>query len=80
MPNLFVYIDNGAGKNRKVLDLSSYSLSKDQKEALLGMLAFTGNDYVSAFSRKRKQVCWKLTKDNADFFADIWKARVTRFC
>ena len=52
MPNLFVYVDNGAGKNRKVLDLSSCSLSKAQKEALLGTLAFTGNDYVSSFYGK----------------------------
>ena len=40
---------NGAGKNRKVMDLSFCSLLKDQKKALLGMHAFTGNDYVSSF-------------------------------
>ena len=67
MPNLLVYVDNGAGKNRKVIDLSSCSLSKDQKKALLGMHAFTGNDYVSSFLRKGKQVCWKLIKDSAEF-------------
>ena len=38
MPNLFVYVDNGAGKNRKELNLSSCSLSKDQKETLLAFL------------------------------------------
>ena len=67
MPNLLVYVDNGAGKNRKVMDLSSCNLSKDQKKALLGMHAFTGNDYVSSFLRKGKQVCWKLIKDSAEF-------------
>ena len=57
MPNLPVYVDNGEGKNRKVLDLSSCSLSKDQKKALLGMHAFTshGNDYVSSFYGKRNK-------------------------
>ena len=40
MLNLLAYVDNGAGKNRKVMDLSSCSLSKDQKKALLGMHAF----------------------------------------
>ena len=65
MPNLLVYVETQ--KNRKVMDLSSYSLSKDQKKALFGMHAFTGNDYVSSFLRKGKQVCWKLIKDSAEF-------------
>ena len=64
MPNLIVYVDNRAGKNRKVMDLSSCSLSKDQKKALFGMHAFTGNDYVSSFLQKGKQVCYKLIKDS----------------
>ena len=67
MPNLLVYVDNGAGKNRKVMDLSSCSLSKDQKKALLGMHACSGNDYVSSFLQKGKQVCWKLINDSAEF-------------
>ena len=64
---LLAYVYNGAGKNRKVMDLSSCSLSKYQKRALLGMHAFTGNDYVSSFLRKGKQVCRKLIKDSAEF-------------
>ena len=52
MPNLLVFVDNGADKNRKVMDLSLCSLSKDQKKALLGMHAFTRNDYVSSFLQK----------------------------
>ena len=67
MPDLLVYVDNGASKNRKVMDLSSCSLSKDQKNAFLGMHAFTGNDYVSSFLRKGKQVCWKLVNYSAEF-------------
>ena len=31
------------------------------------MHAFTGNDYVSLFLWKGKQVCWKLIKDSAEF-------------
>ena len=52
MPNLLVYVYDGTGKHKKVMDLSSCSLSKDQEKALLGMHAFTGNDYVSSFLQK----------------------------
>ena len=45
MPNLLVYVDNAAGKNRKVMDLSSCSLSKDQKKALLGMHALITSNH-----------------------------------
>ncbi len=37
MQNVHVYIDNGAGKNRKLLDLTSCNLSCIQKQALLGV-------------------------------------------
>ena len=68
-PNLKIYIDNGIGKQRKMLDLSSCELSSHQKEALLGMHAFTGNDYVSCFFRKGKKACWKLLKESQEFLA-----------
>ena len=49
-----ILIDNGSGKNRKIID------------ALLGMHAFFGNDYVSSFFRKGKLAVWKtVTKNNA---------------
>lgn len=66
-PNLHVYIDNGTGKSRKLLDLAACDLTTIQKQALLGMHAFTGNDYVSSFFRKGKKVCWKIIKDSQEF-------------
>ena len=61
-----ILIDNGSGKNRKIIDVTSSGLSPDQRRALLGMHAFSGNDYVSSFFRKGKLAVWKtVTKNNA---------------
>ena len=62
MPDLSAYVYNGTGKNKKVIDLSSCSLSKDQKKPLLGMHAFTGNDYVSSFLRERETSMLEINK------------------
>eukprot|EP00794_Sanderia_malayensis_P000672 gene671-biopygen976 len=67
IPNLNIYVDNGTGKHRKLLDLTSCDLSCNQKQALLGVHAFSGNDYVSSFMRKGKKVCWNLVKENEEF-------------
>ena len=37
-------------------------LSNQQRQALLSVQTFTGNDYVSLFLRKGKQVCRKMVK------------------
>lgn len=66
-PNLHVYVDNGTGKSRKLLDLTACDLTTIQKQALLGVHAFTGNDYVSSFFRKGKKICWTIVKDSQDF-------------
>ena len=52
--NLKFIIDNGGGKNRRVLDLSKCTLTSLQKKALLGLHSFKGNDYVSSFFSQRK--------------------------
>ena len=36
-------------------------------QALLGMHVFTGNDYVSSFFKKRKEMCWKLFRKYEKF-------------
>ena len=66
MPNLLLYVDNGAGKNRKVMDLSSCSLSKDQKKALLGMYLL---EMITChhFYGKGNKYAGKLIKDSAEF-------------
>ena len=65
--NLRIFMDTGTGKDRKLLDLSACDLSNQQNQALLGVHAFTGNDYVSSFLRRGKKVCWKLVQDNQEF-------------
>ena len=49
-----VLIDNGSGKDRKVIDITSSTLPDEQKKALIGMHTFSGNDYVSSFFQKGK--------------------------
>ena len=44
-----VFIDNGTGKNRKIIEMTSSQLSAEEKKALTGVHAFSGNDYVSSF-------------------------------
>ena len=67
VPKLHIYGDNGTGKQSKLLDLQSCDLSHGQKQALLSVHAFTGNDYVSSFMRKGKKACWNLVKENQEF-------------
>jgi hypothetical protein len=51
--------DYGFGKNRKSIWLDEVDLSSDYYKALIGFHTFTGNDYVSAFFKKGKSLCWK---------------------
>lgn len=72
--NLKVIIDNGSGKSRRLLDLSQCQLTEIQKQALLGIHAFSGNDYVSSFFRKGKKTWWKVVKDDENLlkvFAEL---------
>ena len=50
-----VFLDNGTGKDRKVLDVVSTNITRSHKEALIGVHSFSGNDYVSSFFRKGKK-------------------------
>ena len=64
-----VFVDINTGKNRKVIQLSDVQLSIDEKIALIGFYAFTGNDYDSSFFGKGKQKCWKVLKINYLYLA-----------
>ena len=59
-----VYVDSGTEKHRKFINLSSSCLTDIQKKALLGLHAFTGNDFVSSFFRKGKLISWNIIKKN----------------
>ena len=65
--NITVLIDNGVGKNRKIIDMSSSFLCENKRKALAGMHSFSGNDYVSSFFRKGKKVMWKLILQNEEY-------------
>ena len=62
-----IYVDNGVGKQRKILDITSSTLGIQKKKALLGLHAFSGNDYVSSFFRKGKQAFWKAMSSEEEF-------------
>ena len=67
-----------AGKRRKVLDLSACKLSEKLRKALLGLHSFSGNDYVSSFLRRGKQLCWKYVKNSPQFldlFSSLGESR-----
>ena len=64
--NLTVFLDNGTGKNRKQFQMDNTKLTKLQCQALVGLHAFTGNDYLSSFFRKGKTTWWKLIENDMD--------------
>ena len=53
--NKRVLIDSSTGNSRKIIDMSSTNLTQLQRQTLAGVHAFSGNDYVSCFFRKRKK-------------------------
>ena len=74
-------IDYGNGKNRKAINLADIIMNENEKDALLGFHAFSGNDYISGFFRKDKSSGWKCmakTEKFVQLFADLrksWKIR-----
>ena len=70
-----VYIDYGNASSRKGIYLSELNLIKSEKESLLGMHAFFGNDFMSSFFRKSKVHCWKImkTSDNSRKHLNYWE-------
>ena len=62
-----ILVDNGTGKSRKIIDISTSGLSSKEREALGGMHAFSGNDYVSSFFRKGKAKFWKEILNHPEF-------------
>ena len=62
-----VFIDNGVGKNRKIIYISMAMLSSQQWHALAGVYAFSGNDYISSFFWKGEKKMWSLVLKNEWF-------------
>ena len=59
------------GNNRRVLNISSCVISPEIRNAIIGLHAISGNDYVSAFFRKGKKTFWKIACKNADYLAAL---------
>ena len=47
--------------------MTSSQLSAEEKKALIGVHAFSGNDYLSSFFRKGKSAFWKLALKKHEF-------------
>ena len=69
-----VKFDYGNETNGKEIWLDEIKLPDNHLKTLIGLHAFTGNDYVPAFFRKRKIQCWKtmLKEENfVDMFSQL---------
>ena len=54
-----IYIENGTGNAKNIFEISDCSLSEEQLRAVMGLHAFSGNDYIACFFRKGKKTCWR---------------------
>ena len=54
-----IFINNGTGKNGNRLQIDKMKIHEQEKEALIGFHAITGNDYILSFFGKGKRKCWK---------------------
>ena len=73
-----VFIVNGCSSNTEHYKLSDFEIDVECTSALLGLHAFTGNDYVSSFFRKGKEKCWKVMRRSRKFedtFGKLGKER-----
>ena len=62
-----IYVDNGTGSGRKLLQPSLCELGVEERDAIIGFHSFSGNDYIASFFRKGKKTCWKVAKRNKNF-------------
>ena len=69
-----VILDDGNGKQRKIIRLSDIDIDDDLVKAMIGFHSFSGNDYVSSFFRKGKEKCWKLLEKTRKFQAAMEQA------
>jgi hypothetical protein len=62
-----VYLDNGTGSRRSLIQPSLSELCGEEKAAIIGFHALSGNDYLGSFFRKGKKTCWKIAKRCKEF-------------
>ena len=69
----WVILDDGYGENRKKFRMSDVDIvnvdiiESDIVDALKGLLLFSGNDYISSFFRKGKNIYFKTMKQVQHF-------------
>ena len=61
-----ILIDNGAGKSRKIMDMSTFLFCQQKCDVLAAVYAFSGNG-VSSFFREGKKVVTKLVLQIDEF-------------
>ena len=62
-----VYIEYGTGSSRMDISLCDLNLNNSEREAILTLHAFSGNDYISRFFHKSKIHCWISMKISIEF-------------
>ena len=67
-----IWLDYNTGDHRRVLPLNAIDMDSDKKSALIGFHALTGNDYVSSFFKRSKEICWKIVEKHRRF-TDMFK-------
>ena len=53
-----IFTDFGTGNNRKGMWINDVNHSPQEKNSLIGLLAFTRNNYTSSLFRRGKLKCW----------------------
>ena len=50
-----ISVDNGNGKQRKIIDMTSSTLEIEKRKVPFGIYAFSSNECVSTFFQKREE-------------------------
>ena len=57
-----IFIDNGTERNRNCLQIDKIKINEQEKVALTGFHAITGNGYILSFFEKGKGKCVETLK------------------
>ena len=66
-----VLIDNGTGKARKIFDVTSSTLNLEKRKALIGLHAFSGNNYISSFFQEREESFLECHAETSKIYSSL---------
>ena len=66
-----VFVYSNKDEDRKNFGLFNVNMGQGERLAVLGFQALTGNDFVSAFFRNGKHLCWRVLVDNPKYLKVI---------